>query len=128
MVSGTTDHQPAVENTFDRNSSHGFLNNYYDDEGWWALAWIRAFDWTQNPAYLNMASSIFDDMAGGWDDTCGGGIWWSKANTYKNAIANELFGQSGHRSRLAGILRRLGQPGIGVVLSVGNDQRTQPDQ
>ena len=90
-VSGSTDYQDAVQNTFNRNSSHGFLNNYYDDEGWWALAWIDAYDWTQDPTYLNMAESIFDDMAGGWDDTCGGGIWWSKARTYKNAIANELF-------------------------------------
>jgi predicted alpha-1,6-mannanase (GH76 family) len=91
QLSGTTQYQAAVENTFVVNAPHGFLNNYYDDEGWWALAWIDAFDWTQNTDYLNMASSIFDDMTGGWDGICGGGIWWSRARTYKNAIANELF-------------------------------------
>jgi predicted alpha-1,6-mannanase (GH76 family) len=41
--------------------------------------------------YLQMAEVIFADMANGWDDTCGGGIWWKKDRHYKNAIANELF-------------------------------------
>lgn len=90
-LSGSTSYRSAVENTFRVNAPGRFLNKYYDDEGWWALAWIRAYDWTQNREYLDMASSIFNDMTGGWDDTCGGGIWWSRDRTYKNAIANELF-------------------------------------
>lgn len=69
----------------------GFLNNYLDDEGWWALAWVDAYDLTRQPEYLATAVSIFTDMAGQWDGTCGGGIWWSKDHDYKNAIANELF-------------------------------------
>lgn len=70
----------------------GFLDGYYDDEGWWALAWIRAYDVIGNAEYLFMAESIFHDMQGGLaNSTCGGGIWWDKDRTYKNAIANELF-------------------------------------
>ncbi|KAL1848743.1 hypothetical protein Daus18300_013497 [Diaporthe australafricana] len=69
----------------------GFINNYYDDEGWWTLAWIRAYDVTGNTEYLDMAKSIFVDMQGGVNGTCGGGIWWSKDREYKNAIANELY-------------------------------------
>ena len=69
----------------------GFLNQYYDDEGWWALAWVDASDLTGRADYLQMAESIFADMTTGWDNICSGGIWWSKAKSYKNAIANELF-------------------------------------
>ncbi len=81
----------SVGNTYSLNSSGGFLDQYYDDEGWWALAWIAAYDWTGSATYLNMAGQIFADMTNGWDTTCGGGIWWNKTHTYKNAIANELF-------------------------------------
>jgi predicted alpha-1,6-mannanase (GH76 family) len=68
-----------------------FINEYYDDEGWWALALIRAWDVTKETAYLNMAETIFRDMQAGTDTKCGGGIWWSKERAYKNAIANELY-------------------------------------
>ncbi|KAK3312405.1 glycoside hydrolase [Apodospora peruviana] len=69
----------------------GFINEFYDDEGWWALAWIRSWDVTRKAEYLDMAEHIFDDMKNGTDNTCGGGIWWSKQRDYKNAIANELY-------------------------------------
>src|SRR5262249_13192940 len=60
-------------------------------EGWWALGWIASYDATGNKEYLFMAQSIFGDMVKGWDDVCGGGVWWSKDRKYKNAIPNELF-------------------------------------
>jgi predicted alpha-1,6-mannanase (GH76 family) len=91
-ASGSADFLADLNKTF--RAHHGrdnFLNGYYDDEGWWALTWINAYDLTRNGAYLGQAKDIFANMAGGWDSICGGGIWWSKARQYKNAIANELF-------------------------------------
>ena len=90
-VTSTNDLSTVLDPTFHQHANPNFLNQYYDDEGWWALGWIDAYDLTHNAAYLATASSIFDDMSTGWDDTCGGGIWWSKERHYKNAIANELF-------------------------------------
>lgn len=68
-----------------------FLNEFYDDEGWWALAWLDVYRLRGDARYLHSAEVIFTDMSGGWSDTCGGGIWWKKNEHYKNAIANELF-------------------------------------
>jgi predicted alpha-1,6-mannanase (GH76 family) len=81
----------VITNTFNLNSGGNFLNNYYDDEGWWAEAWIRAYDLTGDSRYLNMAKTIFADMTNGWGGACSGGLWWNKTPAYKNAIANELF-------------------------------------
>lgn len=69
----------------------GFLNDFYDDEGWWALALVRSWDLVHDDRYLDMAQLIFDDMKNGTDDVCGGGIWWSRERAYKNAIANGLY-------------------------------------
>lgn len=86
------DFRSVLANTFERNSGKNFLNDYYDDEGWWALGWAGAYEVTHEPRYLAMAETIFSDMTGGWSDSaCGGGIWWKKPGHYKNAIANELF-------------------------------------
>ncbi len=89
----TREFDSILANTFDQaqHKSPGFLNEFYDDEGWWALAWADAYELRREPRYLNMAESIFTDMTRGWSDTCGGGIWWKKNERYKNAIANELF-------------------------------------
>jgi len=89
----TKNFEPVFRNTFKaaQKTSPGFINQYYDDEGWWALAWIDVYDLTRHPPYLDMAESIFADMAGGWSNDCSGGIWWNKKRSYKNAIANELF-------------------------------------
>ncbi|KAL8829761.1 MAG: hypothetical protein Q9191_001830 [Dirinaria sp. TL-2023a] len=67
-----------------------FLNDFYDDEGWWALAWIRVYDVTEDFKYLNTAMAIFADMIKGHNATCGG-IWWNKQHQANVAIANELF-------------------------------------
>ena len=83
----------VLTNTFNLNSSGNFLNYYYDDEGWWANSWIRAYDVTGNTNFLNMAKTIFSDLITGWDtnSACPGGLWWNKGRSYKNAIPNELF-------------------------------------
>ena len=95
-ATGSTKYLSAISNTFKHankaNGTTNFINAYDDDEGWWALAWIDAYDLTGKHAYLTMAETIFADIAGEWDTTvCGGGVWWQKPNNYKNAIANELF-------------------------------------
>ena len=89
----TREFDHLLSDTFDQaqHKFPGFLNEFYDDEGWWALAWLDAYNLRHEERYLNMAQSIFADMSGGWSDTCGGGIWWKKNERYKNAIANELF-------------------------------------
>lgn len=70
----------------------GFKNRSYDDNAWWALAWIKAYDLYGESKYLETAEDIFADMAaGGWDDKCGGGMAWQNNERYKNAITNELF-------------------------------------
>lgn len=69
----------------------GFLNGFYDDEGWWALAWLSVYDLTKDQQYLDAAVNIFNDMVStGYNATCGG-IWWNKSHSANVAIANELF-------------------------------------
>jgi uncharacterized protein YyaL (SSP411 family) len=38
------------------------LDGYYDDDSWWALAWIAAYDVSKNEEYLGLAIGIFEDL------------------------------------------------------------------
>ncbi|HVU52516.1 MAG TPA: glycoside hydrolase family 76 protein, partial [Polyangia bacterium] len=87
-----------VDTTFVKNQASNFDRfGFYDDDGWWAIAWIKAYDLSHQQKYLDMAKTIFTRMSGGWDDKCGGGIYWASAKAgsdglkNKNAIPNSLF-------------------------------------
>ena len=89
---------PSGLNMPSAQSFPGFINDFYDDEAWWALGWLQAWEATNKneTRYLSMAESIFEDIRAGWSDgttnlTSCQGIWWDKGNTAINAIENELF-------------------------------------
>lgn len=78
----------VAPSTLDPND---WLDGYYDDDLWWGLAWVRAYDVTQHGPYLTLASGIFSAVSKVWPTHCSGGIYWSSEKNYVNAIANELF-------------------------------------
>ena len=79
----------VVEKSFARY--RGRRSRFFDDNGWYLNAWLRAYDATGDPKYLTEARALFAAMTLGWDDRCGGGLWWNGDRRYKNAITNELF-------------------------------------
>ena len=66
----------------------GFINDFFDDNLWWALAWVAAGDLTGDERYRAAAQAIFAHSLSGWDNACGGGLWWNEKLDYKNAITN----------------------------------------
>jgi uncharacterized protein (UPF0297 family) len=98
-VTGMGSYEPIIGWTYATNDPAGangdalgdFKSDAIDDTGWWAMAWIDAYQLTGDSAYLATAEDDANYMASYWDSTCGGGVWWSTAETYKNAVTNELY-------------------------------------
>jgi predicted alpha-1,6-mannanase (GH76 family) len=65
-----------------------WINHYYDDMEWMALACLRAYDTTKDVAYKNVVDILWSDIKSGWSTDLGGGIWWRKDNDSKNAPSN----------------------------------------
>jgi predicted alpha-1,6-mannanase (GH76 family) len=75
VVSGTTD--------------FASWNDYNDDVMWGVIALARGYEITGNRTFLDQAQWQFNAAwSRGWDDTLGGGLWWSTARTSKNACVN----------------------------------------
>jgi rhamnogalacturonyl hydrolase YesR len=102
QATGDRSYDYAISGAYAKHSN--FTNDYIDDTGWWALAWLQAYDLTGNTNYLNMAKTTTNYMHNYWDGTCGGGVYWSTAKQYKASIANELFlaATAGLHNRIAG--------------------------
>lgn len=72
-----------------RNRSGLYLN---DDDLWAVIANVQAWRVDGDPELLEWASANFARIVTTyWDDHCGGGLWWDRKRTYKNAITNELL-------------------------------------
>ncbi|MBC7690078.1 MAG: glycosyl hydrolase family 76 [Aquabacterium sp.] len=65
-----------------------YINYYYDDMEWMALACLRAFKATNDVQYKDIALLLWADIKNGWSTDLGGGIWWRKDKSSKNAPSN----------------------------------------
>ena len=72
-----------------QKNGNTFINEFYDDMEWNALAMLRAFDATGDAKYKEAVETVWADIKTGWNGTMGGGIAWRKAMPYyKNTPAN----------------------------------------
>ncbi len=102
---GGHDHDWVIARTFDQNKGTfpagqrgtdpiegNFASRAIDDSAWWGLAWVAAYDHTGDQRYLAMATTIAGYVHQYWDPgTCGGGVWWDRERTYKNAVTSGLY-------------------------------------
>src|SRR5262249_17004883 len=61
---------------------------------WWGALFLRLAALTGDTSWLPIPKAIFTDLKGGWDNVCGGGVWWARPpndNNEKGSIENELY-------------------------------------
>lgn len=82
---------------------------WFDDNGWWGLAFLEAYRATGSRRWLADAQRAISYVAAaGWDSR-GGGIWWNTHHPYKagaalaadTLLATLLYQQTGSASDLA---------------------------
>jgi hypothetical protein len=88
---------------------------WFDDNGWWGLAFVNAYRATGTRRYLTDAQRALDYIAtAGWDRE-GGGIWWNTEHPYKagealaadTLLATLLYQETRSRFALAQALKFL---------------------
>jgi predicted alpha-1,6-mannanase (GH76 family) len=94
-ITGDRTFADDVSRTFNAVSGEYFNSGYFDDQLWYANAWLRQFELSGDGAYLAQANTIVAEMLekhDAWTSTCGGGVNWGINHNYKNTITNVLFG------------------------------------
>jgi predicted alpha-1,6-mannanase (GH76 family) len=79
--------QDLVGGVYSKNSNT-WINYYYDDEEWMALAAFRAYVATNDTTYKHITTVLWEDIKKGWSADLGNGIWWRKDNPSKNTPSN----------------------------------------
>lgn len=88
---------------------------YNDDELWWALAWIDAYDLTGEYRYLTAARTIVDGLEDQRASFCDGGLAWARTGVdpqtrpweQVNSITNALYLTASAR-----LATRVGKPDL----------------
>ena len=92
------------------------VNAFFDDNGWWGLAFFDAYTATHNRGLLLDAIRAFRFIQrAGWARGAGGGIWWDTAHEKKTSeplaaevlLGAELYGVTHARTYLAESLKLL---------------------
>jgi hypothetical protein len=92
----------ATYNAYNGNDPSGmpdFEDDYLDDTGWWALAWLQFYTMTGNTSYLQTAEAAASYIHQYWNSSasvCGGagGVFWevtSSGPSGRVSISNEVF-------------------------------------
>ena len=89
---GDPDYRRRIDEWYEgvyRENKGSFLNEYYDDMQWNALAMLRAYGITGDEKFRASVETLWSEIKAGWTDVAGGGIMWSKGTpNSKNAISN----------------------------------------
>ena len=89
---------------------------FFDDNGWWGLAFFDAYTATHNRRFLTDAIRAYRFIAiAGWAGNAGGGTWWDTDHTRKTSeplaaetlLAAELYGATHQRAYLNESLKLL---------------------
>jgi predicted alpha-1,6-mannanase (GH76 family) len=66
-----------------------FINYFYDDMEWNALALLRTYSATKDDKFKAASLNVWTDIQTGWNNNGGGGISWNKGSLMsKNACSN----------------------------------------
>lgn len=80
----------ALLHTFiQQNGNDWNWNEYNDDLAWAGLAFVRGYQITGVPVFLDKARHAFDLAYNrGWSNELGGGLWWDIRREAKEALSN----------------------------------------